>query len=158
MIGGKSPPLLVSIGPRLPAMPRGPRRSRSSRIIANTGPSPSCCGTVWMPEPVKGRRSGSGRTLRFDGGAANGRNRRNLAVRPRSSEGQESTPSCRSPHQRPSARLCPIPVIAWHRRIRLMGGESCLRLARRIALHYSSGARKRHLLGAGIGGLDRPLA
>jgi catalase len=31
--------LLVSIGPLLTAMPRGPRRGRSTRIIANTGPS-----------------------------------------------------------------------------------------------------------------------
>jgi catalase len=31
--------LLVSIGPQLTAMPRGPRRGRSTRIIADTGPS-----------------------------------------------------------------------------------------------------------------------
>src|SRR5580693_5765527 len=31
------------------------------------------------------------------------------------------------------SRRTPIPVIAWHRRIRISGGKSCLRLARRIA-------------------------
>jgi len=37
-------------------------------------------------------------------------------------------------------------------------GGSWLGLVRRIARQYSSGARKRLLVKAGIGGFDRPLA
>jgi len=41
---------------------------------------------------------------------------------------------------------CPVPVIAWHWRIRF-NGEAALDWHGRLALHYRSGARKRHSLG-----------